>query len=88
MLVGVEQPRPEAVGDMQQMVDEVTGMGTPSATRRLLLETVQVAAQSPLDLGGGLVRVQDLGDLTHDLHMTIKAVGHRRQPLQGPEGLA
>lgn len=67
MLVGVEQARPVAIGELQQMVDEVTGVSAPSATRCLLLELVQVAAQNPLDLGGGVVRVQDLGHMTNNL---------------------
>ena len=38
------------------MVDEVAGLGSPSATRSPPLETVQVPAQNPLDLGGGGTR--------------------------------
>src|SRR3989442_4077773 len=86
MIVGVEQPRPVAAGELHEMVDEMACVGSASAARCLLNEAVQIATENPLDLGAGLVGVQDMRNVTDDLHMASAAVGHGTQRLQGREG--
>src|SRR2546428_121828 len=86
MVVGVEQPRPIAVGELHEMVNEVARVGSASAARRLLNEAVQITTEDPFDLGTGAIRVQDVRHVTDDPHMAPAAVGHGTQHLQGREG--